>query len=269
MNPKISNNVIVTGGLQGIGRTIVQRFLQQGDSVHIFDCVEKTDSRVQEFMELSSLILSLSKDHPEEVARPSRRTGVIYHQVTITNQAEIQSAIQNISEPIHILINNAGITRDNLVLRMKQKDWDDVLAVNLNGPFFCSQEVLKKMIRQEPISLNRPRGYIINISSIVGLTGNAGQANYAASKAGLIGLTKSLAQEYASRNILVNAIAPGFIQTSMTDKLPESVKDQILQRIALKRFGKPEDIANMIVFLTSGQADYMTGNIFEVTGGMF
>lgn len=247
MNHSKTNNVIVTGGIQGIGNAIVQRFLQQGDTVHVFDCVEITDSRVQDLTNL----------------------GVLYHQANISHLAEVKSAFHNITHPVHILVNNAGITRDNLALRMKETDWDDVLDINLKGAFFCTQEILKKMIRQEPITPNRPRGYIINISSIVGLTGNAGQANYAASKAGLIGLTKSLAQEYASRNILVNAIAPGFIQTTMTDKLPEPIKEQILQRIALKRFGTPDDIANMVTFLSSGQADYLTGNVFEITGGMF
>lgn len=247
MNRITPNNVIVTGGIQGIGKAIVQRFLHQADTVHVFDCIETADMRAQELINL----------------------GIVYHHVNISQPADIQAEIQSISQPIHILINNAGITRDNLALRMKETDWDDVLSVNLKGAFFCSQEVLKKMIRQEPITPTRPRGYIINISSIVGLTGNAGQANYAASKAGLIGMTKSLAQEYASRNILINAIAPGFIQTTMTDKLPEAIKEQILQRIALKRFGTPDDITNMIIFLTSGQADYMTGNVFEVTGGMF
>ena len=159
-------------------------------------------------------------------------------------------------------MNNAGVTRDTLAIRMNESDWDAVLDVNLKGTFFCSQQALKRMIKQ-------PKSYIINISSIVGIHGNAGQANYAASKAGIIALTKTLAQEYASRNVLVNAIAPGFIQTSMTDKLPESAKQMALDHIALKRFGQPDDVANLIDFLTSERADYITGQTIELTGGMF
>jgi 3-oxoacyl-[acyl-carrier protein] reductase len=159
------------------------------------------------------------------------------------------------------LINNAGVTRDGLALRMSETDWNMPFDVNVKGAFLCSQQALKRMIKL-PIS------YIINMSSIVGLYGNPGQANYAASKAALIGLTKSLAQEYAARNVLVNAIAPGFIQTAMTDALPEAIKQKALDHIPLKRFGQPADVANLVAFLTSGQADYLTSQLFVVSGGM-
>ena len=160
-----------------------------------------------------------------------------------------------------MLVNNAGVTRDGLAVRMKQADWDLVLKINLNGAFLCTQAVLPGMMR------NR-WGRIVNIASVVGQAGSAGQANYAASKAGLIGLTKSLAQEMASRNITVNAVAPGYIATDMTKVLPEDVKAKILASVPLGRMGKPEDIAAAVKFLTSEDASYITGHVLAVNGGM-
>ncbi|MCK4520174.1 MAG: SDR family oxidoreductase, partial [Candidatus Omnitrophica bacterium] len=158
-------------------------------------------------------------------------------------------------------INNAGITRDNLALRLSESDWDKVIAVNLKGAFLCSKFCAKYMIKQR-------QGKIINISSIIGIIGNAGQANYSASKAGLIGLTKSFARELGSRNICVNAVAPGYIRTKMTDGLPDKVKEEMLKRIPLRKFGTPDDVAKAVLFLASGEADYITGQVLVVDGGM-
>jgi 3-oxoacyl-[acyl-carrier protein] reductase len=163
--------------------------------------------------------------------------------------------------PIDILVNNAGVTRDNILLRLTEEDWDRVLDANLKGAFHTTRAVIKGMMK-------RRSGRIINISSIVGLTGNKGQANYAASKAGLIGFTKSVAKEYASRNILVNCIAPGFIETDMTASLPDAARASLLEEIALGRLGRPEDVAGTVLFLASDLAAYITGQVLVVDGGM-
>jgi len=162
---------------------------------------------------------------------------------------------------IDILVNNAGITRDSLLVRMKEEDWDAVLTTNLKGAFLCTKAVTRPMMKQR-------YGRIINIASVVGVTGNAGQANYAASKAGLIGLTKSTAKELASRGITVNAIAPGFITTSMTDVLTEEAKQNLLSAIPMATLGKPDDIANAVVFIASDKAEYITGQTLNINGGM-
>jgi len=163
--------------------------------------------------------------------------------------------------PIYILVNNAGLTRDNLILRMSEEEWDAVLAANLKGAYFTIKAVTKGMMK-------RRSGRIINITSVVGITGNKGQANYAASKAGLIGLTKSVAREYASRNVLVNAVAPGFIETDMTSALPDEAKAAMLGGVSLGRPGRPEDIAGAVLFLASDLAGYITGQVLAVDGGM-
>jgi 3-oxoacyl-[acyl-carrier protein] reductase len=164
--------------------------------------------------------------------------------------------------PIHVLVNNAGITKDGLALRMKKDDWDVVIATNLTGAFLMSQQVLPGMMRER-------WGRIINISSVVGEMGNPGQSNYVASKAGLIGLTKSLAHEMGSRNITVNAVAPGFVETDMTHRLSQELKDKMLANIPLKRMGKPEDVAGAVVFLASDAAAYITGHVLDVNGGIY
>ena len=245
-------NSLVTGGAQGIGRAIVSKLQNRGDRVFVFDIIDLTDT----------CVLELSKQ------------GIYYIQVDVSSVDSIKdgfSAVYKIldisddtnqSSHLDILINNAGVTKDNLVLRMSELDWDYVLDVNLKGTFFCIQQALRRMVRQK-------KSYIINMGSIVGESGNPGQANYAASKAGVVALTKTLAQEYASRNVLVNAIAPGFIQTPMTDKLPEKIKQYALDRISLKRFGTVSDVADLVLFLSSGQADYITGQIIDLNGGIF
>jgi 3-oxoacyl-[acyl-carrier protein] reductase len=171
------------------------------------------------------------------------------------------AAAESVLGPIDILVNNAGITRDNILLRLTGEDWDTVLAANLKGAFHTTKATIKGMMK-------RRAGRIVNIASIVGLTGNKGQANYAASKAGLIGFTKSVAKEYASRNILVNCVAPGFIETDMTDALPSEARASLLEEIALGRLGRPEDVAGTVLFLASDLAAYITGQVLVVDGGM-
>ncbi len=233
---------IVTGGVQGIGLSIALLLKQRGDTVVVFDRVDEDNGLVKALVS----------------------AGIRYQQVDISSSSSVTEAFASLDtmglQP-QVLVNNAGVTRDGLALRMSESDWEIPFDVNVKGAFLCAQQALKRMIKA-------PTSYIINISSIVGLYGNAGQANYAASKAALIGLTKSLAQEYAARNVLVNAIAPGFIQTAMTDALPEAIKQKALDHIPLKRFGLPADVANLVAFLTSGQADYLTSQVFVVSGGM-
>ena len=182
----------------------------------------------------------------------------------VAHADQVDAAVSNTEKalgPIDILVNNAGLTRDNILLRLSEEDWDTVLDANLKGAFHTIKSTIKGMMK-------RRTGRIINISSIVGLTGNKGQANYAASKAGLIGLTKSIAKEYASRNIMVNCIAPGFVETDMTDALPAEARATLLEEIALGRLGRPEDIAGTVLFLASDLATYITGQVLVVDGGM-
>ena len=236
--------VVVTGAAQGIGRQIALNFAKLKAKVVILDVVEETLKEAQK--ELSS--------HSE----------CLYYVVDVTDSKQVEEVLNKIidnSSKIDILINNAGITRDNLALRLSESDWDKVIAVNLKGTFLCSKFCAKYMVKQR-------QGKIINISSIIGIIGNPGQANYSASKAGLIGLTKTFAKELGSRNICVNAVAPGYIQTKMTDVLPDKVKEEMLKRIPLNRFGTSEDVARAVLFLASDGADYITGQVLVVDGGM-
>lgn len=237
---------LVTGGMRGIGRAIVDVLQKRGDKVFVFDCIDH--------------------DHSDAVALKEQEVG--YYQVDLSSSVSIKNGfsalfhdLDKMGLALTHLVNNAGITKDSLAVRLREEDWDKVLTVNLKGSFLCSQYALKRMMRSA-------KGYIINIASIVGKTGNIGQSNYAASKAGVIALTKTLAQEYASKNILVNAVAPGFIETSMTACLPHEVKEKALAAIPLKRFGNPYDVAAVVDFLSSGKADYITGQVIEVTGGI-
>ncbi|NMA65751.1 MAG: 3-oxoacyl-[acyl-carrier-protein] reductase, partial [Clostridiaceae bacterium] len=183
----------------------------------------------------------------------------------ISNSDNVNALINKTIEAfgsIDVLVNNAGITRDNLLIRMNEDDWDSVIQTNLKGTFLCTKAVVRLMMKKR-------RGSIINIASIVGLMGNSGQANYSASKAGIIGFTKSIAREFASRGITVNAIAPGFIETNMTDTLPEEIKENYLKNIPLGRFGTPSDVADLAVFLASDGAKYITGQVINVDGGLY
>lgn len=237
---------LVTGSSRGIGRAIAVNLARAGADVAV-NCT----SRVEEAEKVKQEIESLG-----------RRSVVI--QGDVSDPDFVNSMVKDISEAlgnVSILVNNAGITRDNLLLRMKEEDWDDVLRVNLKAAFLCSKAFTRAMLKAR-------WGRIINISSIVGLTGNPGQANYCASKAGLLGMTKSLARELGSRNITVNAVAPGFITTEMTKQLPGEKEQEMLARVPANRLGTPEDVAAAVVFLAGDSAGYITGQVIAVDGGM-
>ncbi|MFN3921119.1 MAG: 3-oxoacyl-[acyl-carrier-protein] reductase [Caldimicrobium sp.] len=238
---------LITGASRGIGRAIAFEFAKAGAEVIIN--------------------YRSSKDSAEELAREIEKMGrsVYLAPFDVSNAKEVKEALKELEERIgviHILVNNAGITRDGLLLRMKEEDWEAVLRTNLFSAFYVTQAVL-------PMMLKARWGRIINISSVVAFTGNPGQTNYASAKAGLIGFTKALALEVAGRNITVNAIAPGYIETDMTEKLPEKVKDAFLQEIPLKRAGLPEEVAYLALFLASEQASYITGSVFHINGGLY
>ncbi len=247
MTSDIKRTIVVTGGSRGIGRAICAAFASPNT------CIYFNFSSSQATGEETAAQVSAAGGIP----RPLR--------VNVASEKEVLDFFKTIVDEtgrIDVLVNNAGITRDNLLLRIKDKDWDDVLEVNLKGAFHCTREAAKTMVRQRS-------GRIINITSIAGVAGNPGQANYAASKAGLIGFTKAVARELSSRNITVNAIAPGFIETGMTLKLPEKTRAGIISQIPLGRAGAPEDVANLAVFLASEAAGYITGQVIHVNGGMY
>jgi len=239
---------IVTGASSGIGRAIALALAREGAKV-VVNYPFATEA------ERANLVVN-------EIKTAGGSAVAVMADVTDTQMVEalVETALQEFGR-IDILVNNAGITRDNLLLRMKEEDWDAVLDTNLKGAYRTIKAVLRPMMKQRS-------GKIINIASVVGQIGNPGQANYAAAKAGLIGLTKTMAKELASRNITVNAIAPGFIVTPMTDALPVPVKEQLLQAIPLGKFGQPEDIAAAVVYLASNAANYVTGQTLNVDGGM-
>jgi 3-oxoacyl-[acyl-carrier protein] reductase len=237
---------IVTGGSSGIGLSISQVLLKAGARVIIIDIDEKRFISV--------------KDEIEKISQEFD-----FYEADIKNSEKISETIQKIiskESKIDILVNNAGIVKDGLLIRMSDEDWLDVINVNLNGMFYITKNVLKHMFKAKS-------GRIISIASVIGEIGNTGQANYAASKAGIIALTKSIAKEYAARGILANAIAPGFIKTVMTDKLPEDIKDAIKKGIPLNKIGEPYDIANAVLFLCSELSGYITGSVMNVNGGMY
>ena len=241
-----SRVALVTGAVRGIGRAIALTLAQPGLTLYLNDVVLGEEAEKTK----------------EEVAAQGADARLL--QFNVADTEETQAGIDRIikeSGRLDVLVNNAGITRDNLVVRMKEADWDQVLEVNLKGAYNCIRAAAKPMIKQRG-------GRIINISSVVGVMGNAGQANYVASKAGLIGLTKAVARELASRNITVNAVAPGFIETEMTAALPEKVRAEMLAQIPLNRFGTPEEVAQAVVFLAGDAAAYITGQVLHVNGGM-
>jgi len=242
-----NKTAIVTGASKGIGKEIAYNLAKNGCS-KIFIISRSLDS--------------LNKVKKEIIHKYNTDIECINLDISIPKQVEI--SFQNIiskSENVDILVNNAGITRDNIIMRMPINDWNDVINTNLSGYFYCCKYIIKQMIKQR-------HGRIINISSIIGLSGNAGQINYSASKAGIIGLTKSLSKEIGKRNITVNTIAPGFISTEMTQELSETNKNNYLESISLNRFGKAEDVANLVSFLASDEASYITGQTINIDGGL-
>lgn len=237
---------LITGASRGIGREIALTFASKGAKVVVN--------------------YSGSEDRAQEVVDQIIANGgeAIKIKANVSDENEVKAMVKETVKnygTLDILVNNAGITRDNLLMRMSEADFDDVININLKGVFLCTKAVTRQMMKQKS-------GRIINVSSVVGISGNAGQANYVSAKAGVIGLTKTTAKELAARNILVNAIAPGFIATDMTDKLTDEQKEQMLALIPLNKLGKAEDVANVAVFLASDQSNYVTGQTIQVDGGM-
>lgn len=237
---------LITGGARGIGKEIVVSFLNNGASVYFID-------------------LNPS-EHMDEYKRLAAKTGqkVVFKQANVADEEQISGTVNEILEEsggLDVLVNNAGITRDGLFFRMSSKDWNDVLDINLTSAFYISKIVARSMAKQKS-------GSIINVSSIVGVIGNGGQANYSASKAGLIGFSKSLSKELGKKNVRVNAIAPGFIKTPMTDKLNEQQTEALASNIPMGRLGEPEEVAKVTLFLASDLASYVTGQAIHITGGL-
>ncbi len=237
---------IVTGGSQGIGRAISLRLASEGARVTIAD---------------------VNEDAGGQTTQQIKSAGgeAIFIKVDVTEPGDTDRMVQQTVDTfgsLHILVNNAGITRDRLILRMTDEDWQRVLDVNLKGAFNCIRSAVRVMARAR-------YGRIVNIASIVGITGNPGQANYSASKGGLIALTKTVAREFASRGVTCNAIAPGFIDTAMTRAMPEKAREELIKRIPLERLGTPEDVAEGVLFLASDRASYITGEVLNINGGMF
>ena len=237
---------LVTGAAQGIGRAIALLLAQNGADIVVSD-----------------INLDKAEETAREVEGMGRRTLAV--RVDVSRLEEVEKMVQTVLDrfgQIDILINNAGIARDKLILRMTEQDWDAVLGVNLKGTFNCTKAVVRHMSKQRS-------GKIVSIASVVGEMGNAGQANYSASKAGVIGFTKTMAREFAQRGINVNAVAPGYIETPMTDALPEKAREELKRLIPLDRLGRPEDVAEAVLFLVSESSNYITGQVLNVNGGIY
>jgi len=235
--------VVITGAFGGIGKSLALKFGRHGARLVMWD-------------------VYIDEGFEKEMAGADIE--FISAKLDITKQADVENGLKAVLEKwnkVDVLVNNAGITRDGLILKMAEKDWDDVLSVNLKGSFICSKIVGKVMFSQKA-------GKIVNVASVIGQIGNIGQANYSASKGALISLTKTCAKEFGRFGVNVNAVAPGYIVTRMTENLPEKVKEKMLEMIPLKRFGKPEEVADMIFFLASKEADYVTGQVFRIDGGL-
>lgn len=238
---------LVTGGTAGIGKAIALKFAEQGAKVAIFGTNAERGAQVV-----------------EEIRSLTQGDNALFYQVNVAKTAEVEDSVKKVLEAFHqvdILVNNAGITSDQLLMKMTEEDWDNVMAINVKSCYNTSRALVRSMMKAR-------YGKIINMSSVIGLTGNAGQANYAASKAAIIGFTKALAKELASRNICINCIAPGFIETQMTEVLNDAQKEATLAKIPLGRMGKTVDIANAALFLASALSDYITGQVITVDGGM-
>lgn len=239
-------NVLVTGASRGIGKSIALELASKGANVAVnyAGSEERAQAVVEEIEKLGVKSFKIQAD--------------------VSKEADVKAMIKEVINQfsgLDILVNNAGITKDNLLMRMKEDEFDQVIDINLKGVFLCTKAVTRHMMKQRA-------GKIINVASIVGVSGNPGQANYVAAKAGVIGMTKSVAQELASRNIIVNAVAPGFISTDMTDALTQEQQEAILSRIPLAKLGTPEDVANVVRFLASDDANYITGQTIHIDGGM-
>ncbi len=239
---------LVTGGGRGIGRAIALELSNRG-----FDIAVNYNASAAAAEELSKEITAL---HTEARARAFK--------ADVSNAEDVARLFKSIEESmgtVQVLVNNAGITRDNLLMRMKPEEWNDVIAANLNSVFYCTKEAIRGMVKAR-------WGRIVNIASVVGLIGNAGQANYSATKAGIIGFTKSVAREYAAKGVTANAVAPGFIETDMTGVLKETVRSAMLEQIPIGRMGTPEDVAKAVAFFSSEESKYLTGQVLAVDGGM-
>lgn len=243
-------SVVITGSSRGIGAACARRFAAYGADIMIN---HNSDDSRKKAVALADEINDMNSD-----------SNAVVKQADVSESDEahdlIDSALHEFGS-VDILVNNAGINRDNLIVRMKDEQWQRVIEVNLTGAYNCTRSVTGSMMKSR-------WGRIINMTSVVGMIGNPGQANYAASKAGIIGMTKSLARELASRNITVNAVAPGFVATKMTEEMPEKAKEALLSRIPLERKGKPEEVASAVAFLASDQAEYITGEVIKVSGGL-
>ncbi len=237
---------LVTGAAQGIGKAVALLLARNGADMVVSDInLEKAEETANEIDSIGRKALAVKVD--------------------VANWNDVERMVEVILEKfakIDILVNNAGITRDKLILRMTEEDWDAVLNVNLKGTFHCTKAVVRHMAKQRS-------GKIVNIASVVGEMGNAGQANYSASKAGVIGLTKTIAREFAQRGININAIAPGYIETPMTEVLPEKAKEELKKLIPMERLGKPEDVAEAVLFFVSEESNYITGQVLNVNGGIY